>query len=609
MNVTETTGIRMRQVHLDFHTSEAIPHIGRDFDAKEFAQTLSAAHVDSITCFARCHHGWLYYPSKRYPQKIHPQLEAKDLLGEQIAACHEKGIQVPVYMPIQWDHLASREHPGWVVLDHEGRQSGNGPYEAGFYNMLCLNTPYIDYVIDQACEVLENYPVDGLFFDIINVRECSCIRCKSEMAELGMDPEDAQERRAFTRRVIARVSERISAAMREKREGIPIFYNHSHVRLSHRDIIDSFTHLELESLPSGGWGYWDFPVTIRYARTLGVPCLGQTGKFHTAWGDFHSLKDQRSLEYECFRALAFGAGCSIGDQLHPYGKISQATYDLIGRVYQSVEQKEPWCIGALPVTEIGVLSPDRFEGTGRGGIAPAIKGCTRMLQELGYQFNIIDEQEEFAQYRLIVLPDHVAWSPLLEERINAYIASGGAVLGTGSSGLNPETGTFLHLGSEVSSSAENPYEPDFFVPNDQVGKDLPDDQYVMYRKGVLLETSNPALILAETNSPFFNRTWEHFCSHKHAPSTGVSVYPAAVRDTAVIHLSHPLFSTYDEFDPHWLPVIVRDCISLLMPSRIISHDGPSSLLVTVNRRGGRYLRSTPARVCCRETGRSLRYRA
>ncbi len=250
-----------------------------------------------------------------------------------------------------------------------------------------------------------------------------------------------------------------------------------------------------------------------------------------------------------------------------------------------MEQKEPWCIGALPVTEIGVLSPDRFEGTGRGGIAPAIKGCTRMLQELGYQFNIIDEQEEFAQYRLIVLPDHVAWSPLLEERINAYIASGGAVLGTGSSGLNPETGTFLHLGSEVSSSAENPYEPDFFVPNDQVGKDLPDDQYVMYRKGVLLETSNPALILAETNSPFFNRTWEHFCSHKHAPSTGVSVYPAAVRDTAVIHLSHPLFSTYDEFDPHWLPVIVRDCISLLMPSRIISHDGPSSLLVTVNRRG------------------------
>ena len=52
--------IRYRQVHLDFHTSEYIPDIAADFDKDEFAKTLEEAHVDSITCFARCHHGWLY---------------------------------------------------------------------------------------------------------------------------------------------------------------------------------------------------------------------------------------------------------------------------------------------------------------------------------------------------------------------------------------------------------------------------------------------------------------------------------------------------------------------------------------------------------------------
>ena len=46
--------IRYRQVHLDFHTSEYIPDIAADFDKDEFAKTLEEAHVDSITCFARC---------------------------------------------------------------------------------------------------------------------------------------------------------------------------------------------------------------------------------------------------------------------------------------------------------------------------------------------------------------------------------------------------------------------------------------------------------------------------------------------------------------------------------------------------------------------------
>ena len=571
---------RMRQVHLDFHTSEHIPHIGRDFDANEFARTLKDASVDSITCFARCHHGWLYYPSKRYPEKIHPHLERRDLLGEQIEACHAAGIQVPVYVPIQWDHLASRENPGWLVKDADGKVTGTSPYEAGFYNLLCMNTPYIDYVIDQALEVLESYDIDGLFFDIINVRECSCIHCRTEMQELGMDAEDPEVRKEFTRMVIKRASERISGAMREVRPDIPIFYNHSHVRLSHRDIIDTFTHLELESLPSGGWGYWDFPVTIRYARTLGVPCLGQTGKFHTAWGDFGSLKRPAGLEFECFRALAFGAGCSIGDQLHPYGKISKATYDLISPVYASVAEKEPWCIGVEPVVEIGVVSPDRFEGTGRGGISDDIKGCTRMLQELSYQFNIIDEYEDFSMYKLIVLPDHVAYNELLEQKLKQFIADGGAVLGTFESGLKDDR--FIHLSDAVSSAGLNEFEPDFFVPNDTVGHSLTDTDYVMYHRGRSLNVTDPALELAGTNSSFFNRTWEHFCSHKHAPSTGEYAYPFAVKEGKVIHLSHPVFTTYNTFDPPWYQVIIRDCIRELLPVQLLEHDGPSSLIATLN---------------------------
>src|SRR5690242_3115984 len=56
--------LRFRQVHLDFHTSPLIPDVGRDFDAEAFADSVQAGHIDSITCFAKCHHGMSYYPTK-----------------------------------------------------------------------------------------------------------------------------------------------------------------------------------------------------------------------------------------------------------------------------------------------------------------------------------------------------------------------------------------------------------------------------------------------------------------------------------------------------------------------------------------------------------------
>ena len=66
--------MRFRQVHLDFHTSPAIPEIGAKFDKKEWQETLQRAAVDSITCFSSCHHGWSYHPTQvgAQPQKAAP---------------------------------------------------------------------------------------------------------------------------------------------------------------------------------------------------------------------------------------------------------------------------------------------------------------------------------------------------------------------------------------------------------------------------------------------------------------------------------------------------------------------------------------------------------
>ena len=74
--------------------------------------------------------------------------------------------------------------------------------------------------------------------------------------------------------------------------------------------------------------------------------------------------------------LASGAKCSVGDQLHPNGKMDETTYRLIGEAYSEVEAKEPWCDGVTNVADIAVLSSEAETGN-RG----ADTGVGRVLLE------------------------------------------------------------------------------------------------------------------------------------------------------------------------------------------------------------------------------------
>ena len=156
---------RSRQIHLDFHTSPLIEGIGKDFNKEEFEKKKKKARVNSITCFARCHHGYLYYDSKINKERVHPHLANKNLLKEQIEACHERGIKAPIYLPVQWDKFTYDEHPEWVSKDIDGSIIKGEGGKPGFYEFLCVNNEYRTFLKNHVREILEMFPeCDGLFF-------------------------------------------------------------------------------------------------------------------------------------------------------------------------------------------------------------------------------------------------------------------------------------------------------------------------------------------------------------------------------------------------------------------------------------------------------------
>ena len=548
--------LRFRQVHLDFHTSPDIEGIGAAFDKKQFQDALRLGHVDSITLFSKCHHGWSYHPTK--VGKMHPHL-AFDLLRAQIDAAKEIGVATPVYLSAGIDNVASHEHPEWRAMSDKGQYLGwvAEPTQPGFH-LMCFRTGYLDYLCEQIREACRLFPeANGIFLDIVGTKRCYCEACQRHMRDAGLSldrPEDVDRAALDTLRLYY---ERTTAAARELRPDMPVFHNGGHVGPQFRaeGFLPFFSHLELESLPTGGWGYDHFPLSVRYVEKLGLDVLGMTGKFHESWGEFGGFKHPNALRYECAAMLASGAKCSVGDQLHPSGAMDESTYRLIGEAYAEVETKEPWCRGTRGLAEIGVLQECAFPERKQYRPSPADVGAGRMLLESHLLFDMLDRESDFSRYRLLVLPDAVPVDDALKAKLDAYLAGGGRLFLTGASGLDPERKRFLFdVGAETDGVS--PYAPDYALPREGLRAPFLSTPCVMYppwpegdwmpgggRSQRVRVTDGASL--GDVYDPYFNRDWRHFCSHKHTPNRPEkSGYACGVRKGAIAYLAHPVFTLY-----------------------------------------------------------------
>ena len=578
MNKTEKAKekFRLRQVHLDFHTSPAIDGIGSKFDKKEWQEALKLGHVDSITVFSKCHHGYSYHPTQ--VNEMHPGLSF-DLLGAQLEACREIGVRAPVYISAGLDEKDAVAHPEWLARNSKGEPDSGSFLEPRFH-LLCLNTPYLDKLIAEIDEVMRLYHPCEIFLDILAERRCWCAKCRADMTSRGIDFTDEKQVEQFGKVIYKNYRDRVEQTVRKYSPDTAIFHNSGHLSMGRRDLISSMSHLELESLPTGGWGYDHFPLTASYARTLRDNYLGMTGKFHKSWGEFGGFKHPNALRYEAALSLAMGAGSSVGDQMHPDGRLNKSTFALIGAAYKEVEEKEPWCIGAKNVTEIAVLGASSLCG---GRLDKSDVGANRILLETGRLYDFIDEDADFSKYRMLILPDKWRLSGNVKEKVKSFAANGGKVLLSGVSGLDEYEKFCLDTGAEFIG--ENEYRPTYFIPAfDTVNGTT---EYIMRAKSYRIENCDAEIIGCGQN-PYFNRTAHHFCSHQHTPNDASFSFPAAVIKGNIAYIGWDIFSGYAEFGDFHIKELINETVKRLMNGNFIMETslpdrGVQSLLKQDNR--------------------------
>lgn len=569
---------RFRQVHLDFHTSPLIPDVGGKFDKREFQEALKIAHVDSITLFSKCHHGYSYHPTK--VNRMHPTLSF-DLLGAQLEACGEIGVRAPVYLSAGFDEKDAVTHRDWLY--REFGTEGQDFSKPGFH-LLCYNTPYLDKLLAEIAEVMERYHPCGIFLDISAERTCCCDRCTAGMKELGLDPRNYEDVKKYGRLTYRHYAEAVEKLVRSYSKTATIFHNAGHIARGRRDLVRYDTHLELESLPTGGWGYDHFPMSAAYARTLHKDFLGMTGKFHKTWGEFGGFKHPNALKYEAALSIANGAGCSIGSQCHPSGKLNRSTAALIGAAYAFIEPKEPWCRGYENVADVAVLSAEAC-GVEAEQAKSSDTGANRILLESHMLYNFIDQEEDFGKYRLILCPDRICVTPALRAKLERYLQGGGKLLLSGRSGLDAD-GKFA-LDAGVAFAGENEFSPTYLVP-DKIRMTNGVTEYLMRARSWRFRNLD-AEILASGQNPYFNRTREHFCSHQHAPNDPRTQYPTVAVKGSVAYIGWDVFSGYARYGDLQYKELVRGVIGRLMGGDGFSAKAevPDRAVVTLTRKENR----------------------
>ena len=553
----------MNCIHLDFHTSPFIEGIGESFDKEKFTRVLKDAHVDLVTVFAKCHHGYTYYPSR--VATMHPHLKF-NLLREEIDAIHAAGAKAPIYITMGWSVKDAMEHPEWHHVDFFTKkpvcfgapptenEDLDAPLAHCSWTTLCPLGEYSNHLEAITHEICREFDVsDGIFYDICFMKDaCACASCREGMTKMGLDPDNYEDAKKYYSLGRVEMMKRLTGIVHEYAKDAPVFYNGG-ADMNRTEYHPYQTHFEMEDLPTAWGGYDLMPLRAKFFERYGKHFLGMTGKFHHAWGEFGGFKNAEALRYECADMQSVGASISVGDHLHPSGDIDESTYAVIGHAFEYVDQIREYCESTRPYTDLGLYLSHAKDSD---------IGASKLLQVMHLEYDVVLPGDDLSKYRAIILPDHVKLSQKEKQALLAFREAGGALIASYES-------VFDELG--IKKIAPSTADEDF-ISCDVNEITTP---FLSYSAAYKVETDGETL--ARVYEPYFNRTRRHFCGHKNTPyKQSPEDYPALVKRDNVLYFAHPVFEAYEKSGNYVLESYIAQAIDSVYERMTVTKELPST---------------------------------
>ena len=254
------------------------------------------------------------------------------------------------------------------------------------------------------------------------------------------------------------------------------------------------------------------------------------------------------------------------------------TYRNIGEAYEYVEQIEDYGPGGLPYAQLGLWFDKNYERA---------KGINDLLLELHRDFEMADTSN-YEKFKLIIVPSQACLSAEEGEMLNTYAQNGGRiiVLGEGALVEGDTTKTALSIGAKVVG--KSPYNFDFTLLKSDtlMSEDMVSSPFLNYESGLRVEPTE-GTVLAAVREPYFNRTYEHYSSHRETPyRLEDSSYPAVLKNGNIIFFAHALDHLYTEHGVRLHRELLKNAIDLLYPDPILQVENlPSAGRVNLLQQG------------------------
>jgi len=387
-------------------------------DPVELADFSGKLNLDAVLLLAVPHHGYTTYPS--FAGTAFPALEGKDWYGRCVKELHQRNIAVFGYITLGTNWKYMRDHLGQPYI--HGKSDAAGVIEPT--SALCFNAPgYIELVEAYTRELLTNYPIDALRYDMLfGPRKCLCDGCKAYYQELYGEPLANWEGKGWRREMdfylatLDRPVNRLTKVARQIKPSVEIWQN----------CINTYSEANVNLGRQHDVAYIEFGEPSRLLALKGI-----LNKDAIIVGQSLKSPIRRTI-------MALGARC------YQYVPVDQQTAlpgfdaDLAG-FFKMVGEVQPYLEGAKTISQVGIVFSEatrfRYDGYDRKPYMDVCEKITDAYLKRGMPLdfiNVLDLQtRDLTKYKLLVLPLGSGLTADECEALRRYARGGGTLLVAG----------------------------------------------------------------------------------------------------------------------------------------------------------------------------------
>jgi len=446
-----------RRLLVDTHVPDWDPMLLSRFDPADYVATIAAAGFQSLMQYAISCAGLCLWRTKI--GTMHRGMKGRDYFGEVMDQCRRHGLHRVAYFHVVWDNHACEMHPEWRFQPEEGEDA----YLQERYGYTCPNTPYRDYALSLARELVSNYDFEGIFNDmIIWPGVCYCPHCTARFRrEHNAEPPrivdwDDPAWRAFQaarERWLFEFADEFTKAVKQVR---PILVEHQFATI---------------------FSDWRSGVPLRMGTdacdSVGGDFYGGPGEFSLACKAFSALNRVRPFEFMTSRTndlrdfvtikpidewrtesfvptIHSGAALTI-DAINPDGTLNHEVYKYLATLNAERAPYEPYLGGSL-MGDVAIyydkesmynpgekgIRVDQLKSLGKIPHFEGVLGAARILREAHIPYGVVTNAtlDQLRDFRAVIVPNVLEMTAEQATAFKNFVDRGGVLYASGPSSLD-----------------------------------------------------------------------------------------------------------------------------------------------------------------------------